>query len=173
MCWCGRCEQVYFFRFRERFVLWSRTQDSVPLNGTLILGYLQVWCTVPGVREYRHKIMSALLRVADSFVNIRGSFKIGPLDIGTHCSLVKRKNGKWLMLDSLKLEPDVKAQVDQLTNDGKDIESIVNLHPFHTVRVYCVLCHFRGLPCSFCPSSCTCTPTVHQCCNSAREMIRA
>jgi hypothetical protein len=78
--------------------------------------------------------MSSMLKVAESFVNIRGSFKVGPIDIGTHCSLVKQKNGKWLMLDSVKMEPDVKLQVDQLTNDGKDIESIINLHPFHTVR---------------------------------------
>ena len=78
--------------------------------------------------------MSTILRVAESFVNIRSSFKVGPLDIGTHCSLVKRKNGKWLMLDSVKFEPTVKEEVDLLTNQGKDIEAIVNLHPFHTVR---------------------------------------
>lgn len=79
--------------------------------------------------------MSTILRVADTFVNIRGSFKIGPVDIGTHCSLVKRNNGKWLMLDCVKLEPEVKLQIDELTNNGDDIESIVNLHPFHTVRI--------------------------------------
>jgi hypothetical protein len=79
--------------------------------------------------------MSSILKVAESFVNIRGSFKVGPLDVGTQCSLVKRKNGKWMMLDCVKLEPDVKLEVDQLTNNGADLESIVNLHPFHTVRI--------------------------------------
>jgi hypothetical protein len=77
--------------------------------------------------------MSSLVRVADSFVNIRGSFKIGGLlDVGTQTSLVRKKNGNWIMLDSLKMEPDVKAQVDSMTDGGKAIDAILNLHPFHT-----------------------------------------
>jgi hypothetical protein len=78
--------------------------------------------------------MSSILRVADTFLNVRANFKVGPLDIGTHCSLLKRKNGKWLMLDSVKFEADVKSEIDSLTNAGADIEAILNLHPFHTVR---------------------------------------
>ena len=77
--------------------------------------------------------MSAIIRVADSFLNIRGSFKIGPLDVKTHSSLVKRKNGKWLMLDSLKMEAPIKREVDELTDGGKNLDAILNLHPFHTV----------------------------------------
>lgn len=39
------------------------------------------------------------IRVADGFWNIRGSFKIGGvLDVGTQTSLVRRKNGKLLVL---------------------------------------------------------------------------
>lgn len=78
--------------------------------------------------------MSKVIRVADKFVNIRSSFKIGAVDIGTHTSLVKRKSGKWLMLDSVKLESQVKAEVDSITNNGADLEAVLNLHPFHTVR---------------------------------------
>jgi hypothetical protein len=44
--------------------------------------------------------MAKLIKVADSLLNVRGSFKIGPLDVGTQAALVRRKNGKWLMLDS-------------------------------------------------------------------------
>jgi hypothetical protein len=44
--------------------------------------------------------MAKLIKVADSFMNIRGSFKIGPLDVGSQASLVKRKSGKWLLLDA-------------------------------------------------------------------------
>ena len=78
--------------------------------------------------------MSGLVRVADTFLNLRGSFKIGPADIGVHSSLIRRKNNKWLMLDSMKLEDSVKAEVTSMTNGGKDMEAILNTHPFHTVR---------------------------------------
>jgi hypothetical protein len=44
--------------------------------------------------------MATLIKVADSLMNIRGNFKVGPLDVGTQASLVKRKSGKWLMLDA-------------------------------------------------------------------------
>lgn len=78
--------------------------------------------------------MTGIVRVADSFINLRGSFKIGPADIGVHSSLVKRKNGKWVMLDSMKMDDSMKAEVLSMSNGGKDVEAILNVHPFHTVR---------------------------------------
>jgi hypothetical protein len=80
--------------------------------------------------------MASITRVAESFLNVRGSFKIGPADIQTHSSLVKRKNGKWLMLDSIKMADTVKAEVQSMTDGGKAIEAILNVHPFHTVRLF-------------------------------------
>ena len=45
-----------------------------------------------------------MLRVADDFLNIRGSFKVGGLiDIGTQCSLVRRASGRFVFLDSYAL----------------------------------------------------------------------
>jgi hypothetical protein len=77
-----------------------------------------------------------VLRVADDFLNIRGSFKVGGMiDIGTQCSLVRRANGRFLFLDSYTLSGAVQRDVDALTNGGKDVEAILNLHPFHTVHV--------------------------------------
>lgn len=76
-----------------------------------------------------------ILQVADDFWNIRGDFKIGGiLNIGTHASLVRRANGKFVLLDSYTLQGEVKKQVDALSNNGADIEAIINLHPFHTVH---------------------------------------
>lgn len=76
------------------------------------------------------------LRVADDFLNIRGSFKVGGLlEIGTQCSLVRRANGRFVFLDSYTLSGAVKREIDALTNGGKDVEAILNLHPFHTVHV--------------------------------------
>ena len=77
-----------------------------------------------------------MLRVADDFLNIRGSFKVGGLlEIGTQCSLVRRANGRFVFLDSYTLSGAVQREVDALTSGGKDVEAILNLHPFHTVHV--------------------------------------
>ena len=76
------------------------------------------------------------LQVADDFWNIRGSFKIGGVvDIGTQASLVRRASGKFVFLDSYSLSDSVAREVSALTNDGQDIEAILNVHPFHTVHV--------------------------------------
>ncbi len=78
----------------------------------------------------------ALVQISDNFWNIRGEFKIGGvLNIGTHASLVRRANGKFILLDAYTLDGEVKAQVDALTGGGDDIEAMINLHPFHTVHV--------------------------------------
>ena len=77
-----------------------------------------------------------ILQISDDFWNIRGDFKIGGiLNIGTHASLVRCRNGKFVLLDAYTLQGEVKEQIDALSNKGKDIEAIINLHPFHTVHV--------------------------------------
>jgi hypothetical protein len=76
------------------------------------------------------------LQLGDDFWNIRGSFKIaGLIDIGTQASLVRLESGKFVFLDSYTLGGEVKQEIDELTNDGKDVEAVLNLHPFHTVHV--------------------------------------
>lgn len=77
-----------------------------------------------------------ILQISSDFWNIRGEFKIaGIINIGTHASLLRRSNGKFVILDGYTLRGDVKEQVDALTNNGKDLEAIINLHPFHTMHV--------------------------------------
>jgi len=66
--------------------------------------------------------MSTFTRIASSFHNMRGSMKLGPVDAGTHSGLVQRKNGGYLLLDALTMQPDVLQQVKDATNGGKDIE---------------------------------------------------
>jgi hypothetical protein len=74
------------------------------------------------------------LHIADDFWNIRGSFKIGGVvDIGTQASLVRRGNGQFVFLDSYSLSGAVEAEVLEVTNGGKDVAAILNVHPFHTV----------------------------------------
>lgn len=76
-----------------------------------------------------------IIDLGTGFWNIRGSFKLGGiLDIGTQCSLVKLESGKFIFLDSYTLTGEVRQQVMQLTNNGQDVEAILNLHPFHTIH---------------------------------------
>ena len=78
----------------------------------------------------------SIIHVADGFWNIRGSFKIrGIVDVGTQVSLVRRKSGKFVFLDSYTLSDPVKRQLDEITHGGKDVEAILNVHPFHTLHV--------------------------------------
>jgi hypothetical protein len=77
-----------------------------------------------------------LIKITDDFWNIRGDFKLGGfLNIGTHSSLVRRRNGKCVLLDAYTLPANIKALIDAQTNNGDDIEAIINLHPFHTIHV--------------------------------------
>lgn len=77
-----------------------------------------------------------ILRVSDSFWNLRGSFKIGGIiDVGTQASLVRRANGRFVFLDAYTLSDSVRREVNSLTRDGQDVEAIVNVHPFHTLHV--------------------------------------
>jgi hypothetical protein len=77
-----------------------------------------------------------ILQVDDDFWNIRGSYKIGGvIDVGTQASLVRLASGRFVLLDSYTLSGAVKRQVGELTSGGKDIEAILNVHPFHTVHV--------------------------------------
>jgi len=76
-----------------------------------------------------------IIKIADDFRNIRGSFRIfGFIDIGTQASLVRLSNGNHVILDSYTLQDDVKRQVMELTDNGHAVEAILNLHPFHTLH---------------------------------------
>ena len=69
------------------------------------------------------------------FWNIQGSFRLGGIvNVGTQCSLVELGSGRFIFLDSYTLTDEVRKQVMALTNDGKDVEAVLNVHPFHTVH---------------------------------------
>jgi len=81
-----------------------------------------------------HSLPSTVIATGVGFWNLRGSFKLGGvLDIGTHSSLVQRKNGKYLLLDACGLKDEQQRFVDAQTDGGKAIEAILHLHPFHTM----------------------------------------
>ncbi|MFW2351148.1 hypothetical protein [Qipengyuania sp.] len=73
--------------------------------------------------------------LGDGFWTVRGSFRIGGVfDVGTQCSLVRLASGNFVFLDSYTLTDDVRAQVDVLSDGGKKVEAVLNVHPFHTLH---------------------------------------
>ena len=116
-----------------------------------------------------------ILHVAENFWNIRGSYRIGGvIDIGTQASLVRRANGKFVLLDSYTLSGQVKREVNELTDGGKNLEAILNVHPFHTVhvrqlhrlfpqaRLYGTARHLSRFPELPWAGHCTEDPSLHQ-----------
>jgi hypothetical protein len=77
----------------------------------------------------------SLVEVGPGFWNVRGSFKIvlGLVDIGTHMSVLKLNSGKFVIVDTIPLTPEIKTELDALTKNGELIEAVLATHPFHTL----------------------------------------
>jgi hypothetical protein len=81
--------------------------------------------------------------IGEGFWNVRGSFKVGGLfDVGTQTSLVRLQSGGFVLLDAYELSGDVKRQVMELTDGGRAVQAILNLHPFHTQYVAAAAAQF-------------------------------
>lgn len=79
---------------------------------------------------------TSVIEVEDGFWNLRGSFRIaGLIELGTHMSLVRRANGRYLLLDACNLTPETRALIDDKTRGGEDLDAVLHLHPFHTLHV--------------------------------------
>src|SRR5688572_24636763 len=87
--------------------------------------------------------MDRFVEIADGFWNIRGSHKLaGLLDVGTQTSLVRLRDGGFVLLDAYPVTGDAGREVLARTDDGRAIRSILNLHPFHTLHVRAVAKQF-------------------------------
>lgn len=85
-----------------------------------------------------------MTRLHDDFWNFRGDFKIAKIiNLGTHISLVRRTNGRFVVLDSYDLDDKDRADLLALTDGGSQVDAIINVHPFHTL--HCAALH-RILP---------------------------
>jgi hypothetical protein len=84
-----------------------------------------------------------LVKLTEDFWNVRGSLKIaGLLDVGTQMSLARLKSGGWALLDSYELKGTVRDEILALTDGGRDVRAIFNLHPFHTIHVRTIAASF-------------------------------
>ena len=74
--------------------------------------------------------------MGDGFWNVRGSLKVaGILDVGTQMSLVRLEAGGFVLLDSYAAEDAVMREILELTDGGRQVTAVINLHPFHTLHV--------------------------------------
>jgi hypothetical protein len=48
-------------------------------------------------------------------------------------SIIRLPTGRFLVIDTVDLNPALKVEIDQLTNNGANIEAVVAAHPFHTL----------------------------------------
>lgn len=75
-------------------------------------------------------------QLADTFWNLRGVYRVGGvLDIGTHMSVARRPDGRFVVIDGCALEDAQRAALMALTGDGAQVAAVVHVHPFHTLHV--------------------------------------
>ncbi|MBU2957799.1 hypothetical protein Q4511_00315 [Paracoccus sp. 1_MG-2023] len=76
-----------------------------------------------------------IIDLGNGFWNIRGDLRLGGvLNVGTHASLVQLGSGEFVMLDSYPLSGDIRDQVMALTDQGRAVTAVLNLHPYHTLH---------------------------------------
>lgn len=76
-----------------------------------------------------------LVRLADDFYSVRGDFRIGGvLNLGTQAALVRLADGDFVFLDSYTLPSKVRSSIAGMTENGRKVKAILNLHPFHTLH---------------------------------------
>lgn len=69
------------------------------------------------------------------FWTIRGDLRVGAvLNIGTQAALVRLSDGGFVMLDSYPLTGALRERVMALTDQGRAVRAVLNLHPFHTLH---------------------------------------
>ena len=55
------------------------------------------------------------------------------LNISNHMSLARLSSGKYVAIDALDPSPELKAEIDRLTDNGALLEAVIATHPFHSL----------------------------------------
>jgi hypothetical protein len=80
-------------------------------------------------------VHDGLVEIANGFWNIRGSFRVLGVDLGTQSSLARLRSGQFVLLDCIPFGDAALTEIRRRTDGGAALEAIVNLHPFHTLHV--------------------------------------
>jgi len=81
--------------------------------------------------------MSKIIEVSpDLLYNIRAPFPVFKIfDFGSQSTLCRLSDGNYILADTVIYQPDVKARIDEITENGTKLFAIINLHPFHTKAI--------------------------------------
>jgi hypothetical protein len=91
-------------------------------------------------RNVRGGAKPNMKQLAENFWNFRGSFKVAKIiDLGTQMSLVRRTGGRFTLIDSYGVSGADREALLEMTENGAAIDTIVNVHPFHTL--HCTAAH--------------------------------
>ena len=72
--------------------------------------------------------------IGRGFFNVTAPFVFfGALDIRTHMNFCRLSNGRFLVIDTVEVTPELKVEIDHLTDNGQLMEAVVATHPFHTL----------------------------------------
>ena len=76
-----------------------------------------------------------LYQIGRDFWNVRGHFKILAklVDIETQMSIIRLANGRFLVIDTVEMNDQLRQEINHLTNNGEKIEAVLATHPFHTL----------------------------------------
>ena len=76
-----------------------------------------------------------LYQIGRDFWNVRGHFKILAklVDIETQMSIIRLPNGRFLVVDTVEMNDQLRQEINHLTNNGEKIEAVLGTHPFHTL----------------------------------------
>lgn len=81
-------------------------------------------------------MLADMRQLAPDFWNIRGRHRIGGvLEVGTHMSVVRRQNGRFVVVDGCPLDGAQREALLVLTGKGALVQAVVHVHPFHTLHV--------------------------------------
>jgi len=87
--------------------------------------------TINDRRKSRFDIVCRKM-IISGFWNIRSPFYIGSDNIGTHMSLIQLTNGKFLIIDTVDVDAELKGEIDNLTMNGTLMAAVFATHPYHT-----------------------------------------
>lgn len=86
-------------------------------------------------RDFAH--FNQVKEVVPGFFNIRAPFHVmgGALNVGTHMSIARLDSGDFVAIDAVKMNPELKREIDELTEGGKRLVMVLNTHPYHSVGI--------------------------------------